>query len=122
MVRFIPFSGGVRPFSSAVQAGNTLYVSGQVGIDRSTNTYPASIEEQTELAIHNLQQLLEESGYNLSDVVKMTVLLVNGTDLPAFNIVYSRHFSTQPPARTLSVVKALAGAAIVELDAIAYHE
>ena len=122
MVRFIPFSGGVRPFSSAVQAGNTLYVSGQVGIDRSTQTYPDGIEGQTEQAIRNLRQLLEANGYALSDVVKMTVLLVDGADLAAFNAVYSRYFAAQPPARTLSVVKALAGPALVELDAIAYRE
>ncbi|MBU5627110.1 RidA family protein [Oscillibacter sp. MSJ-2] len=122
MVKFIPFEGGVRPFSAAVRAGSTLYVSGQVGIDRSSGTYPETIESQTECAVHNLQTVLEKEGYSLSDVVKMTVLLTNAADLSAFNNVYTRFFATNPPARTLCTVKALAGPAIVELDAVAYQE
>lgn len=122
MIKYIPFTGGVRPFSTAVQAGNTLYVSGQVGIDRSTGTYPEGIEGQTRQAIENLKAVLQEQGFQLSDVVKMTVLLTDISDLAGFNAVYKEAFSADPPARTLSTVSALAGPAIVELDAIAYKE
>ena len=122
MVKHIPFQGGERPFSTAVQAGNTLYVSGQVGIDRAAGAYPEGIEAQTRVAISNLSGALEQAGYHLTDVVKMTVLLTDVKDIPTFNLVYKEAFSADPPARTLSVVKALAGEAIVELDAVAYRE
>jgi 2-iminobutanoate/2-iminopropanoate deaminase len=122
MVKFVPFSGGVRPFSTAVQTGNTLYDTGQVGIDRSTGTYPAGAEKQTKMALQNLKNILAQENYSMANVVKMTVLLTNIADLAAFNSVYSATFPTNPPARTLSVVQALVGPAIVELEAVAYKE
>lgn len=117
MVEYIPFKGGDRPFSSAVRAGDTLYVSGQVGIDRSTGSYPSTVEEQTELAIENLRELLEENGFTLAEVVRMGAILLNKADITGFNAVYQKHFNKRLPARTLTVVSALAGDAIVELEA-----
>ncbi|MEA4894627.1 MAG: RidA family protein [Oscillospiraceae bacterium] len=103
----------------AVWAGNTLYVSGKVGIDPATGTIPDSVEEQTKFAIAGLKSVLEEQSCTLSDVVKMTVILTNKDDIAAFNKIYCECFAVNPPARTLIVVTALAGKATVELDAIA---
>lgn len=122
MTTYFPFCEGIRPFSNAVKAGNFLYVSGQVGIDRTSNTYPESIEEQTTLAIQNLNKILINAGFNLSNVIKITVYIVDSSYLAGFNTVYKSVFTGNLPARTLSIVKALAGQAIVELDAIAYKE
>ena len=122
MVNFIPVSGAARPFSAAVQAGNTLYISGQVGIDRSRGVYPDSVDGQTRQAVENLCQALESQGWSLSDVVKLTVILTSADAIAAFNAAYESVFPTPLPARTLMVVSALAGPAMVELDAIAYRE
>ncbi|HHV08297.1 MAG TPA: RidA family protein [Firmicutes bacterium] len=122
MIEYIPFRGGKRPFSTAVRAGNNLYVSGQVGIDRETGAYPPTIEGQTKQAIINLKTVLEEQGYALSHVVKMVVILTRKEDIAAFNKIYAQYFVTNLPARTLMVVSGLVGEAIMELDAIAVKE
>lgn len=119
MAQFFPFPGGPRPFSEAVRTGNLLFISGQVGIDRSVGAFPETIEAQTEQAIHNLEEILKKHGLGLGDIVKMTAILTSKDQITGFNQTYSKLFPENPPARTMTVVTALAGAAIMELDAIA---
>lgn len=118
MIKYIPFSGGERPFSTAVRAGDTLYVSGQVGINRDSGQFPATVAGQTEQAIANLKAILEQEQFSLADIVKMTVIVTDKANIQAFNNSYRQHFPLNPPARTL-LVAGLAGEALVELDAIA---
>ncbi|MEA4849659.1 MAG: RidA family protein [Clostridiaceae bacterium] len=119
MIEYIPFKNGERPFSTAVKVDNMIFVSGQVGVDRNMGKFHTAIEEQTEQAIINLEKILVEQGYSLDKVIKITAILLKKEDIGAFNKIYTKYFRDNLPARTLMVVNALAGEAIVELDAIA---
>lgn len=109
----------VGPYSQAVQTDNTLYASGQLPIDASTGTMPASIEEQTAQSLKNLGAILEKAGYTFDNVVKTTVLLADIADFAAMNGVYATFFTGDKPARMCYQVAALPMGAKVEIDAIA---
>ena len=121
MSEYFAVPGGNRPFSEAVKAGNTLYVSGTVGIDRETKTFPKDFSEQARLAIENLKNTLEKHGYSLDDLVKVVVLITEIEHAADFNEIYVKAFKDHLPARTLTGIK-LVGDAKVELDAIAYKD
>ena len=75
----------VGPYSQAVAAGNTLYLSGQLPIDAANGRMPEGIEAQTRQSLTNLGHILREAGYAYSDVVKTTVLLQSIGDFAAMN-------------------------------------
>lgn len=109
----------VGPYSQAVEAGGTLYVSGQLPIDAATGTMAEGIEAQTRQSLTNLGHILREAGYDYSDVVKTTVLLQSIGDFAAMNAVYAEFFTEQMPARMCYEVAALPMGASVEIDAVA---
>lgn len=119
--KYYPVEGKVCPFAKAIQIGETLYISGQVGIDRTIKSFPEDIGEQTKQCILNLNTVLESCGFTLEEVVKVKAILTDKEDIAAFNAAYMELFTTNPPARTLMVVSGLVGAARVEIDAIAAH-
>ena len=75
----------VGPYSQAVEAAGTIYVSGQLPIDASTGRMPEGIEAQTRQSLTNLRHILEEAGSSLEAVVKTTVLLQDMGDFAAMN-------------------------------------
>lgn len=89
----------VGPYSQAIAAGTTLYVSGQLPIDAATGLMAEGIEAQTRRALENISAILAEAGYALSDVVKTTVLLQDIGDFAAMNGVYATYFTGALPAR-----------------------
>ena len=107
----------VGPYSQAVEAGSTLYISGQLPIDAATGSMPETIEEQTRQSLTNLRYIIEEAGYTLADVVKVTVLLDNIADFAAMNGVYATFFTEQMPARVCYEVAKLPMGAMVEIAA-----
>lgn len=109
----------VGPYSQAVEAGSTLYVSGQLPIDGSTGKMPEGIEAQTRQSLANLGHILEEASYTFGQVVKTTVLLQSIGDFGAMNAVYAEHFTEQMPARMCYEVAKLPMGALVEIDAVA---
>lgn len=109
----------VGPYSQAVEAAGTIYVSGQLPIDASTGKMPEGIEAQTRQSLTNLRHILEEAGSSLSDVVKTTVLLQNMGDFAAMNAVYAEFFTQEMPARMCYEVARLPMGAQVEIDAVA---
>ena len=109
----------VGPYSQAIQAEGTLYLSGQLPIDGATGTMPNTIEEQTEQSLKNVGHILREAGYDYTDVVKTSVLLADIKDFAAMNAVYAKFFSGAFPARVCYQVAALPMGAKVEIDAIA---
>lgn len=109
----------VGPYSQAVEAGATLYVSGQLPIDGASGTMPDTVEEQTRQSLTNLGHILSEAGYTFEDIVKTTVLLGSIADFAAMNAVYTEFFTGQKPARVCYEVAALPMGAKVEIDAIA---
>lgn len=110
----------IGPYSQAIQAGNTLYVSGQIPLDPATAELVAGgIKEQTERVMKNLEGILKEAGYSFADVVKCSCLLSTMDDFAAMNEVYAQSFSENPPARVCYAVKTLPRNVLVEIDAIA---
>ena len=108
----------VGPYSQAVEANGTLYISGQLPIDASTGKMAETIEEQTRQSLTNLGYIAKEAGYELSDAVKVTVLLDDIADFAAMNGVYAQFFTENMPARVCYEVAKLPMGAKVEIDAI----
>ncbi len=112
----------IGPYNQAVKAGNLLFVSGQVAIDPATgNLLNESVEQETAQVMKNLQAILQEAGYSLSDVVKTTIFL---TDMQLFgrvNEIYGSFFTDADayPARETVAVKGLPRNVNVEISMIA---
>lgn len=109
----------VGPYSQAILAGNTLYVSGQLPVDGATGNVPATIEEQTEQSLKNTGYILEEAGFSYDDVVKSTVLLSDMNDFAAMNAVYAKFYAKDMPARVCYQVAKLPLGVKVEIETIA---
>ena len=110
----------IGPYSQAIKAGNTVYVSGQLPIDPATGTFAAEdIAGQTEQSLKNIGAILAEAGCGYANVVKTTVLLADIADFAAMNEVYAQFFTANPPARAAFAVKDLPKGALVEIEAIA---
>ena len=110
----------IGPYSQAVQAGDTVYVSGQLPIDPATGAFPGEdITAQTRQSLSNIQAILTEAGMAMTDVVKTTVLLADIADFAAMNEVYATFFSAPYPARAAFQVAALPKGAKVEIEAVA---
>ena len=111
----------VGPYSQAVSAGSTVYISGQVPLDPATGALvEGGIQAQAERVLTNIGAILEATGLNYADVVKTTVLLADIADFKAVNEVYARFF-TGPvlPARAAFAVAGLPLGARVEIEAVA---
>lgn len=109
----------VGPYSQAVEAGGTLYISGQLPIDPATKSMPDGVKAQTEQSLKNIAAILEKAGYTKNDVVKSTVLLQNIADFGAMNEVYAAFYTENPPARVAYEVAALPLGALVEIETVA---
>lgn len=118
----MPATGGAPlPFSEAVQLGDTLYLSGQVGNLPGTLTLaPGGLEPEARRALENMKAILERHGSSLDHVMKYTVFLADIKDWPAFNVVYREFFKTNLPARSALAASGLALGAKVEVECIAY--
>ena len=112
---------GNFPFSEAVKVGNTLYLSGQIGLVPGTrNVILGGIKEEGRQTMENVKTSLEAHGYSLSDVVKCTAMLADMTEWNAFNDVYRTYFQEgRYPARSAFGATGLAFNARVELECIA---
>jgi 2-iminobutanoate/2-iminopropanoate deaminase len=109
-------------YSQAVKAGKFLFVSGQLGIDPRTGKLASdNITDQTRRALENIKAILAVENYSLSDVVQTNVYLSSTKLFSDFNNEYSKHFSTNPPARVTVGVELGIGA-LVEISVIAYSE
>lgn len=109
----------VGPYSQAVEAAGTLWVSGQIPIDPATGAMPDGIEAQTEQVFANIRAILQAAGYGMDDVVKCTVLLADMNDFGAVNAIYARNFISEMPARACYAVRELPRKALVEIEAVA---
>lgn len=111
----------IGPYSSAVQAGPFLFVSGQGSIDPETGKMlPGDIESETDRALKNLQLVLKDSGSSLDEVVSVTVFLRDMSKFGTMNEIYRRYFTKNPPTRTCVGVSELPGGLQIEVNAIAY--
>ncbi len=109
----------VGPYSQAVISNGFVFTSGQIAIDPNTNTIEAaSITDQTEQVMRNLEAVLEACGSSFDKAVKTTCFLSDMNDFAAFNEIYGRYFSSLP-ARSCVAVKTLPKNALVEVEVIA---
>ena len=110
----------IGPYSQAIQAGNTIYVSGQLPIDPATGAFAGEdIKSQTRQSLTNMKNILIEAGTDMSAVVKTTVLLANIADFGAMNEVYAEFFTAPYPARAAFQVANLPKNALVEIECVA---
>ncbi len=110
----------VGPYSQAVEANGTLYISGQLPINPATAAFvEGGVKEQTEQVLKNIGAILEAAGYTFDNVVKSTVLLSNMDDFTAMNEVYAGFYKADQPARVAYQVAKLPMGAMVEIETIA---
>ena len=109
----------IGPYSQAVLADNTLYISGQLPIDPKSGKMPPDAAGQTRQSLENIAAILSAAGLSMDNVVKTTVLLQDIGDFNAMNEVYAQFFSGVYPARAAFQVAALPKGALVEIEAAA---
>lgn len=108
----------IYPLSPFKQAGNLLFISGQVG-QKDGQLVSDNLEEQVKQAVANITAILRQNDLEIKDVVDVTAFLVEQNDYIAFNEVYSKAFAEPYPTRTTVTVKSLPLGAKVELKAMA---
>ena len=108
----------IGTYSQAVRCGDTLYLSGQIGLDPSTGKLVGGIDDQIQRVFGNLKAVAEAAGASLGDVVKLTVYLTDLTNFARVNETMARFFSQPYPARAVVGVASLPRGALVEADAI----
>lgn len=110
----------IGPYNQAIQVGNMLFVSGQLGLDPATGNFPeGGVKEQTIQSFQNVKAILEEAGFSINNVVKTTVFLADMADFAAMNEIYASQFEGDFPARSAVAVKTLPKNALVEVEVIA---
>ena len=110
----------IGPYNQAIQVGNMLFASGQLGLDPATGNFPeGGVKEQTIQSFQNVKAILEEAGFSINDVVKTTVYLADMADFVAMNEIYASQFEGDFPARSAVAVKTLPKNALVEVEVIA---
>lgn len=107
------------PYSTAVEAGGMLFLSGQLPILPESGDMVMDIGAATGQILTNIKSILEENGLTLNHVVKTTIFLKNMADFATVNAVYAGFFVSDPPARTTVEVSALPKGAPLEIEAIA---
>ena len=112
----------IGPYSQAVRTGNTVYLSGQIGLDPANMQMVEGIDAQIERVLRNLQAVAKASGGGLADAVKLTVWLIDMGNFTCVNEAMARFFSEPYPARAAVGVATLPRGALVEIDAVLYVE
>ena len=106
------------PYSQAIRAGDTVYLSGQLGLDPATGNLVDGIEAQAHQVFKNLRAVAIASGGSLDDMVKVSVLMQNLGDFAKVNEIMSGYFKQPYPARATYQVAALPKAALIEIEGI----
>lgn len=112
--------GAIGPYSQAVDIGNLVFTSGQLGIDPATGAMVEGVEGQARQALKNLSAVLEAAGLSMSDIVKTLVFVRNMGDFALVNNIYAEFICGDVlPARSCVESSALPKGALVEIEAIA---
>jgi 2-iminobutanoate/2-iminopropanoate deaminase len=107
------------PFSDGMLAGNTLYIAGQGGDDESGQLVPGGIVAETKVTLANLEKVAKAAGFEMKDIVSVTVYLADIKEFAAMNKVYKDVMPDPKPARTTIQVAGLVNNARIEITAIA---
>lgn len=114
----------IGPYCHAKLAGNTLYTSGQLGLDPATGSLREGVAAQTQQSLDNLNAVLTAAGFTFADVVKTTIFLADMDDFQTVNVLYAQYIQSQgcePPARSCVAVKTLPKNGLVEIELVACH-
>ena len=108
----------IGPYSQAVRAGGTVYLSGQIGLDPASGQLAEGFEAQAVQVFSNLKAVAEASGGSLANAVKLTIYLTDLANFARVNELMQQHFAAPYPARATVGVSALPRGALVEIDAV----
>jgi reactive intermediate/imine deaminase len=106
------------PYSQAIRAGHTVYLSGQLGLDPRTGNLVDGIEAQAHQVFKNLRAVAVAAGGGLDHMVKLTILMQNLADFTKVNEIMSGYFKEPYPARATYQVAALPRAALIEIEGV----
>lgn len=110
----------IGPYSQAIEANGTIYVSGQLPINPATGEFAeGGIKELTAQSLTNIKNILAEAGLTMANVVKTSVFLADMADFAEMNEVYAQFFSAPFPTRSAVAVKTLPKGARIEIECIA---
>ena len=112
----------IGPYAQAWIAGNMLFTSGQLGLDPATNTLPETIEAQTRQSLNNILAIVEEAGFQKTDIVKTTVFVKDLADFTLVNKLYAEFFGDHKPARSCVEVARLPKDGLIEIEVIAQRD
>ncbi|HIQ31784.1 MAG TPA: deaminase [Aquifex aeolicus] len=114
----------VGPYSQAIEVGNTLYISGQIGIEPATGELPSDFTSQVRQVLRNAEEILISAGYSKENVVRVTIYLRDLSKFGEFNTLYEEFFTgiDPKPARVTVGVKELPLGADVEIELIAVKD
>ena len=108
----------IGPYSQAIRAGSTVYLSGQIGLDPKTGTMVAGLEAQAHQVFRNLRAIAKAAGGGLDDVVKLSILVVDLGGFVKVNEIMATYFKEPYPARATYQVSALPRGGLIEVEAI----
>ncbi|BFH60056.1 RidA family protein [Paenibacillus azoreducens] len=111
--------GAIGPYSQAIQMGDLIFTSGQLGLNPETGEFGKDVQEQARLALGNVKAILEAAGSSLNQIVKTTVFLKDMNDFAAVNEIYASFFAEPYPARSAIEVARLPKDGLVEIEVIA---
>src|SRR5699024_2703094 len=112
----------IGPYSQAIEAGDFIVVSGQIGIDPETGEVVEGVEAQTNQVLEYLHDLLREERTYYTDVTKFTIYLSSMDDFALVNDIYGSYLQQPYPARATVEVSRLPKDVLVEMDVIAYKK
>lgn len=108
----------IGPYSQAVQAGNTVYMSGQIGLDPVSMTLAEGLDAQAVRVFENLKAVAAAAGASLDDAARVTIYLTDLANFGKVNELMAQYFTAPYPARATVGVKELPRGALVEVDAV----
>ncbi|MDR2050871.1 MAG: Rid family detoxifying hydrolase [Deltaproteobacteria bacterium] len=112
----------IGPYSQAVWAGETLFLSGQIGLDPATGKLVSGgTLAQAKQVFANIGAILESQNLGFKDAVKVTVFGLDIKEFPEVNKLYATYFPNNPPARSFVQVSALPAGAAIEIEVVAYR-
>ncbi len=110
----------VGPYSTAIECGGIIYVSGITAVNPQTGILSGTVEEQTEMVLSIMQSVLDASRSSLDSVLKVTIFLNDVNDFEKVNTIYQKYFRSPYPARICVQAAKIPLGALVEMDAIAH--
>ena len=108
----------IGPYSQAIRAGNTVYLSGQIGLDPATGAMVEGLEAQAHRVFANLRAVAQAAGGGLDDIVKLSILMVDLAGFAQINAIMATYFTAPFPARATYQVAALPRGGLIEVEAI----